>query len=127
MLAEHDQADRQRRRHDEAQWPPEPRPEGDRDQKANLGHGQRLAPDVAYYQRLLAGDQSEAAELIDKHVTKHPGETVYDALLLPSLTYAERDRAEGRLSAEEERGDRGSHPGVDRRRRDIPPSPPAGH
>jgi predicted PurR-regulated permease PerM len=63
-----------------------------------------LAPDVAYYQRLLAGDQSEAAELIEEHVAKHPGETVYDALLLPALTYAERDRAEGRLTAEEERG-----------------------
>jgi hypothetical protein len=38
VLAEHDQADRQRRRHHEAQWPPEPRPEGDRDQEADLGH-----------------------------------------------------------------------------------------
>ncbi len=63
-----------------------------------------LAPDVAYYQRLLARDQSEAAELIEEHVAKHPGETVYDALLLPALTYAERDRAEGRLTAAEERG-----------------------
>lgn len=63
-----------------------------------------LAPDVAYYQRLIAGDQSEAAELIEEHVARHPGESVYDALLLPALTYAERDRAEGRLTAEEERG-----------------------
>jgi predicted PurR-regulated permease PerM len=63
-----------------------------------------LTPDVAYYQRLLAGDQSEAADLIEEHVTQHPGDTVYDALLLPGLTYTERDRAEGRLSAEEERG-----------------------
>ena len=63
-----------------------------------------LTPDVAYYQRLLAGDQSEAAELIEEHVAKHSGETVYDALLLPALTYAERDRVEGRLTAEEERG-----------------------
>src|SRR6266849_2823260 len=63
-----------------------------------------LAPDVAYYQRLLAGDQSEAAELIEEHVAKHSGETVYDALLIPALTYAERDRAEGRLTAEEKRG-----------------------
>jgi predicted PurR-regulated permease PerM len=63
-----------------------------------------LAPDVAYYQRLLAGDQSEAAELIEEHVTKHSGDTVYDALLLPALTYAERDRVAGRLTVEEERG-----------------------
>lgn len=51
-----------------------------------------LAPDVAYYPRLIAGDQSEAAELIEEHVARHPGETVYDALLLPALTHAERDR-----------------------------------
>jgi len=63
-----------------------------------------LAPDVAYYQRLLAGDQSEAADLIQEHVTQHAGDTVYDALLLPALTYAERDRVEGRLTEEEERG-----------------------
>jgi predicted PurR-regulated permease PerM len=63
-----------------------------------------LAPDVSYYQRLLAGDQNEAAELIEEHVARHPAETVYDTLLLPALAYAERDRAEGRLTAEEGRG-----------------------
>ena len=63
-----------------------------------------LTPDVAYYQRLLAGDQGEAADLIEEHVAKHSGDSVYDALLLPALTYAERDHAEGRLSAEEEQG-----------------------
>jgi predicted PurR-regulated permease PerM len=61
-----------------------------------------LTPDVAYYQRLLAGDQVEAADLIEEHVVKHSGDSVYDALLLPALTYAERDQGEGRLSAEEE-------------------------
>jgi len=63
-----------------------------------------LAPDVAYYQRLLAGDQGEAADLIEEYVAKHADDSVYDALLLPALTYAERDHAEGRLSAEEEHG-----------------------
>ena len=42
--------------------------------------------------------------MIEEHVTKHSGDTVYDALLLPALTYAERDRVAGRLTAEEERG-----------------------
>jgi len=63
-----------------------------------------MTPDVAYYQRLLAGDQVEAADLIEEHVVKHSGDSVYDALILPALTYAERDHAEGRLSAEEEQG-----------------------
>jgi predicted PurR-regulated permease PerM len=62
-----------------------------------------LAPDVSYYQRLLARDQSEAAELIERYVKKEPSDTVYDALLLPALNYAERDRLDDQLTAEEER------------------------
>lgn len=61
-----------------------------------------LAPDVSYYQRLLAGDQSEAAEIVQRHLATQPAATVYDALLLPALNYAERDRLEGRLSDAEE-------------------------
>jgi len=61
-----------------------------------------LAPTHGYYQRLLARDQSEAAELIDSHLKTATPESVYDALLLPALAYAERDRLEGRLSVDEE-------------------------
>lgn len=61
-----------------------------------------LAADAAYYQRLLARDQSEAAEVIARQVASQPPETVYDALLLPALNYAERDRLEGRLTPDEE-------------------------
>ena len=61
-----------------------------------------LAPEYGYYQRLLARDQSEAADLIDRHIKTEPAHSVYDALLLPALNYAERDRLEQRLSAEEE-------------------------
>lgn len=61
-----------------------------------------LAPEYNYYQRLLARDPGEAAELIEKHVTTEPTGTVYDALLLPALNYAERDRLERRLSNDEE-------------------------
>ena len=61
-----------------------------------------LSPDYNYYQRLLARDQSEAADLIERHIKTEPPHLVYDALLLPALNYAERDRMEKRLSAEEE-------------------------
>jgi predicted PurR-regulated permease PerM len=61
-----------------------------------------LAPEHGYYQRLLARDQSEAAELIDNHIKTEPPHTVYDMLMLPALNYAERDRLERRLSTEEE-------------------------
>jgi predicted PurR-regulated permease PerM len=61
-----------------------------------------LAPEFGYYQRLLARDQSEAADLIDQHIKTQAPLSVYDALLLPALNYAERDRLEQRLSLEEE-------------------------
>jgi predicted PurR-regulated permease PerM len=61
-----------------------------------------LAPEYGYYQRLLARDQSEAADLIERHIKAESPRSVYDALLLPALNYAERDRLERRLSPEEE-------------------------
>ena len=61
-----------------------------------------LTPECGYYQRLLARDQSEAADLIERHVKTESPRSVYDALLLPALNYAERDRLEQRLSSDEE-------------------------
>ncbi len=61
-----------------------------------------LAPEYGFYQRLVARDQSEAAELIDIHIASGPPASVYDALLIPALSYAERDRLERRLSTDEE-------------------------
>ncbi|MCA1649512.1 MAG: hypothetical protein LC753_04260 [Acidobacteria bacterium] len=61
-----------------------------------------LSSGYGYYQRLLARDQSEAADLIDRYVKTEPPESVYDTLLLPALNYAERDRIEQRLSPDEE-------------------------
>jgi predicted PurR-regulated permease PerM len=61
-----------------------------------------LAPEYGYYQRLLARDQSEAADLIERHIRAEPARSVYDALLLPALNYAERDRLEERLSPDAE-------------------------
>jgi len=51
---------------------------------------------------LLARDQGEAADLIEQHIKTEAPRSVYDALLLPALNYAERDRLEQRLSLEEE-------------------------
>ena len=61
-----------------------------------------LAPEHGYYQRLLARDQGEAADLIDQYLKNESPRSVYDVLLLPALNYAERDRLEQRLSQEEE-------------------------
>lgn len=64
-----------------------------------------LPTDQIYYQRLLAHDQSEAWELIEQYLKEHEDapETVYDALLLPAMNYAERDRYGDRLTPDMER------------------------
>jgi predicted PurR-regulated permease PerM len=62
-----------------------------------------LEPPVRFYQRLLAGDQEEAAEVLEEHLKSDELTSVYDAVVIPALTYAECDRIEGRLSADEER------------------------
>lgn len=67
-----------------------------------LADAPALAPESAYYQRLLARDVGEAADLIDRYVKTQEPRSVYDAVLLPALNYAERDRLEGRISSEEE-------------------------
>ena len=56
----------------------------------------------SYYQRLIAGDQPEAAELIDRFVKGGVARGVYDSMLIPALNYAERDRIEERLVPQEE-------------------------
>lgn len=61
-----------------------------------------LTPDHGYYQRLLAHDQSEAADLIERHIKTESASSIYDALLLPALNYAKRDRLEEQLSPDEE-------------------------
>ena len=59
-----------------------------------LGDEPALTPDIAYYQRLLAGDVDEATEIVEARLTGPDPEAGFDALMLPALTYARRDRAE---------------------------------
>ncbi len=61
-----------------------------------------LAPEYGYYQRLLARDLGEAADAVDRYLKSQPPEAIYDALLVPALNYAERDRLEGQLAPEDE-------------------------
>ena len=51
-----------------------------------------------YYQRLLARDQDEAADIVEAYVSADGRESVYDAVLLPALYYAKQDRDRGLLS-----------------------------
>jgi predicted PurR-regulated permease PerM len=51
-----------------------------------------------YYQRLLARDQDEAADIVEAYVNTDGRESVYDAVLLPALYYAKQDRDRGLLT-----------------------------
>ncbi len=52
-----------------------------------------LDPGVRYYQRLLAMDQDGATAVIDSALQKQPRAEVFDKVLIPCLSMAERDYA----------------------------------
>ena len=67
-----------------------------------LGDEPALAPEVSYYQRLLARDQDEATQLVLKQARTYPPEQVYDELLVQALIHTRRDREAGELSDADE-------------------------
>ncbi|MCX5770786.1 MAG: AI-2E family transporter [Candidatus Hydrogenedentes bacterium] len=56
-----------------------------------LSDAPALDTDVSYYQRLLARDQDEAAQLVLSQAKASSPEQVYDELLVPALVYTKRD------------------------------------
>jgi predicted PurR-regulated permease PerM len=62
-----------------------------------LGDTPVLDPPTRVYQRLIAGDDEDAAELAAEYLDEMPLETVYDTVLIPALAQAELDRHRGRL------------------------------
>src|SRR5262249_50926014 len=62
-----------------------------------------LAPDVAFYQRLLARDQDEAADIVAARLEESDGEAVADELLVRALVHARRDRDRDEVSDDDER------------------------
>ena len=68
-----------------------------------LGDQPVLSLQDRFYQRLLARDQEEAAELAETHVTEHGLEALYEDVLIPVLDLAERDRHSDVLSEERTR------------------------
>jgi len=67
-----------------------------------LGDEPALEPDVTYYQRLLARDQDDAAQLVLARAKTLPPEQVYDELLVPALNYVKRDRERDDLTEADE-------------------------
>jgi hypothetical protein len=62
-----------------------------------LGNEPVFEPKRRVYQRLVAGDQEEATELLDDDLENRPLVEVYDTLLIPALALAETDWHRGEL------------------------------
>jgi hypothetical protein len=67
-----------------------------------LGPEPPAETEASYYQRLLVRDEDEAMEIVQAHLAAGRPETVYDELLLPALSLARRDAAQGRLGPRDE-------------------------
>jgi predicted PurR-regulated permease PerM len=65
-----------------------------------LGNAVVLPPHVQYYQRLLAGDQVEAKQIVESYLKENSAESLYASVLIPALRLAEQDRHRGELDRE---------------------------
>jgi predicted PurR-regulated permease PerM len=57
-----------------------------------LGDEPVLSPQAHFYQRLLALDDGEAREIAEQYLKGNPIGSLYDSVLIPALSLAERDR-----------------------------------
>lgn len=64
-----------------------------------MGDEAELAPDAAFYERLLAMDHASARKIAVRYLEDHTLVELYDVVLLPALMLAEQDRTKGNLDA----------------------------
>jgi predicted PurR-regulated permease PerM len=62
-----------------------------------LGDQPVIPPYTCFYQRMLAHDEREAADILDRALKSQPLIAVYDSILIPALTLVEKDRQQGDL------------------------------
>jgi predicted PurR-regulated permease PerM len=67
-----------------------------------LGDQPALEPHVAFYQRLLARDEDEAADVVEEYLAKNPIDELYDRVLVPALILVREGRERDELSAVDE-------------------------
>ena len=68
-----------------------------------LGDEPVMPLDTKLYQRLLASDQEEVAELVETCFTTHSCVELYDGVMIPALNRAQLDVQRGNLDADRER------------------------
>ena len=66
-----------------------------------LGNKQVLSPDLKVYQRLLANDADEAADVVEEHADAHGLAETVDHVLLPVLALVAQDRLRGVIEREQ--------------------------
>ena len=66
-----------------------------------LGTEPALDPRYNYYQRLLAHDENEAAELVETYLQKHTAAELCDDVLVPALVQTRQDVERGDLNQED--------------------------
>jgi predicted PurR-regulated permease PerM len=67
-----------------------------------LGEEADLEPDVKFYQRLVSLDRDGAIAVVEEELKQRPRVEVYDKVLIPSLSRAERDASRDELGVQEE-------------------------
>jgi predicted PurR-regulated permease PerM len=65
-----------------------------------LGDQPVMTPQAHYYQRLLAGDEHEASQVLERYLKDKPLKDLYDSLLIPALGLSEQDRHRNALDEE---------------------------
>ncbi len=68
-----------------------------------LGDEPVLLPSAHFYQRLLAADQVEARQVLNRHLKDKSLEELYDSVVIPALRLAEQDRHRNDLDEESEK------------------------
>ncbi len=63
-----------------------------------LSDNPRIAPDDRLFQRLIAANEEEAGEIVERHVREHGIPAAYDEVVLPALRSVEADFRAGGLS-----------------------------
>jgi predicted PurR-regulated permease PerM len=67
-----------------------------------MGDNPKVRPWMVLYQRLLAGDETEASEFLDAELRKKSPMEVLDETVLPAIALAKRESTRDRLSDDEE-------------------------
>jgi predicted PurR-regulated permease PerM len=68
-----------------------------------LGNRPPIAPEHRFYQRLLAGDQTDVEEVLVEYLDRDAALEFFDGVALPALQLAEQDMRAGCLEQEEHR------------------------